>query len=138
MHFKGHATGGAAASELAAGIHGDIDAQVAAILADVRTRRDAAVADYTRRFDRREPTAEAPVVVAVPVLPRISNFDDLDPLRAEPGVTVDFIPPGRALPGDADLVVLPGSIATREFRSDRSRYFPTLDAQGRITGGRFM
>ncbi len=36
---------------------GDIDAQVAAILADVRTRRDAAVADYTRRFDRREPTA---------------------------------------------------------------------------------
>ncbi|MDX2094141.1 MAG: histidinol dehydrogenase [Kofleriaceae bacterium] len=36
---------------------GDIDAQVAAILADVRTRRDAAVTDYTRRFDKREPTA---------------------------------------------------------------------------------
>ena len=34
---------------------GDIDAQVAQILADVRARRDAAVADYTRRFDRREP-----------------------------------------------------------------------------------
>lgn len=36
---------------------GSIDDQVAAILADVRTRRDAAVADYTRRFDKREPTA---------------------------------------------------------------------------------
>ncbi|MBA3457282.1 MAG: histidinol dehydrogenase [Deltaproteobacteria bacterium] len=35
---------------------GEIDAQVAQILADVRTRRDAAVADYTRRFDKREPT----------------------------------------------------------------------------------
>jgi histidinol dehydrogenase len=35
---------------------GDIDAQVARILADVRTRRDAAVTDYTRRFDKREPT----------------------------------------------------------------------------------
>ena len=35
---------------------GDIDAQVAAILDDVRRRRDAAVAEYTRRFDRREPT----------------------------------------------------------------------------------
>lgn len=35
---------------------GDIDAQVAAILDDVRARGDAAVADYTRRFDRREPT----------------------------------------------------------------------------------
>jgi histidinol dehydrogenase len=34
---------------------GDIDAQVANILADVRTRRDAAVADYTRRFDKRDP-----------------------------------------------------------------------------------
>ena len=34
---------------------GDIDAQVAAILADVRRRRDAAVAEYTRRFDKREP-----------------------------------------------------------------------------------
>ncbi|HET9623540.1 MAG TPA: histidinol dehydrogenase [Kofleriaceae bacterium] len=35
---------------------GDIDDQVAAILADVRARRDAAVIDYTRRFDKREPT----------------------------------------------------------------------------------
>jgi len=34
-----------------------VDAAVAAILADVRARRDAAVADYTRRFDRREPVA---------------------------------------------------------------------------------
>jgi histidinol dehydrogenase len=34
-----------------------VDDQVAAIVADVRARRDAAVADYTRRFDHREPTA---------------------------------------------------------------------------------
>src|SRR5256885_11658255 len=33
-----------------------VDDAVAAILADVRARRDAAVADYTRRFDKREPT----------------------------------------------------------------------------------
>ncbi|MGE0713824.1 MAG: cobyric acid synthase [Alphaproteobacteria bacterium] len=51
--------------------------------------------------------------VAVPLLPRIANFDDLDPLRAEPGVAVDFVAPGWALPGDADLVVIPGSKATR-------------------------
>lgn len=52
------------------------------------------------------------IVVAVPVLSRIANFDDLDPLIAEPDVSVDFVEPGRALPGDADLVVLPGSKAT--------------------------
>ena len=51
--------------------------------------------------------------IAVPRLPRISNSDDLDPLRAEPDVVVDLVPPGRALPGDADLVLLPGSKATR-------------------------
>ncbi len=54
----------------------------------------------------------AALKVAVPVLSRIANFDDLDPLVAEPDVEVRFVEPGHALPGDADLVVLPGSKAT--------------------------
>ena len=53
------------------------------------------------------------IKIAVPRLPRISNTDDLDPLRAEPDTVLDLVPPGRALPGDADLVLLPGSKATR-------------------------
>jgi adenosylcobyric acid synthase len=52
------------------------------------------------------------VRIAVPMLPRIANFDDFDPLRQEPEVDLAFIPPGTALPGDADLVILPGSKAT--------------------------
>ena len=51
--------------------------------------------------------------IVVPQLPRMANFDDLDPLSAEPGVTVEILPPGRALPGDADLVLIPGSKSTR-------------------------
>jgi len=50
--------------------------------------------------------------VAVPKLNRIANFDDLDPLSSEPGVTVEIIPAGTPLPGDADLVLIPGSKAT--------------------------
>lgn len=50
--------------------------------------------------------------IAAPLLSRIANFDDLDPLSAEPGVSVNMIPPGRPLPGDADLVVIPGSKST--------------------------
>ena len=50
--------------------------------------------------------------IAVPRLARIANFDDLDPLSATPGVSVEIVPPGRALPGDADLVLLPGSKST--------------------------
>ena len=52
------------------------------------------------------------VVIAVPRLPRISNFDDLDPLAAEPGVDLRIISPGTPLPGEADLVLLVGSKAT--------------------------
>ncbi|MGS1093499.1 cobyric acid synthase [Aquamicrobium terrae] len=50
--------------------------------------------------------------VAVPMLSRIANFDDLDPLRAEPQVEVVFVPPGQHLPQDAGLVVIPGSKST--------------------------
>jgi adenosylcobyric acid synthase len=50
--------------------------------------------------------------VAVPRLSRIANFDDLDPLSSEPNVTVEIIEPGRPLPGDADLVLIPGSKST--------------------------
>jgi len=56
---------------------------------------------------------DAPTLrVVVPVLPRIANFDDLDPLRQTPGVQVEMITRGRALPGYADLVILPGSKST--------------------------
>lgn len=50
--------------------------------------------------------------IAVPRLPRIANFDDLDPLGQEPDVSLEIIEPGRALPGDADLILLPGSKST--------------------------
>ena len=50
--------------------------------------------------------------IAVPVLSRIANFDDLDPLRTEPGVRLTMVRAGSALPGDADLVILPGTKST--------------------------
>ena len=53
-----------------------------------------------------------PIRIAVPVLSRIANFDDFDPLAAEPDVALDMMAPGRAIPGDADLIVVPGSKST--------------------------
>ncbi|WP_431322499.1 cobyric acid synthase [Rhizobium sp. YTU87027] len=50
--------------------------------------------------------------IAVPVFSRIANFDDFDPLRAEPDVELVFVRAGERLPGDAQLVVLPGSKST--------------------------
>jgi len=46
-------------------------------------------------------------------LSRIANFDDLDPLKLEPGVTLTMLRAGQPLPGDTDLVVIPGSKSTR-------------------------
>ncbi|MHC2297189.1 cobyric acid synthase [Rhizobium mongolense] len=56
--------------------------------------------------------ASGALKIAVPVLPRIANFDDLDPLRAEPDVELVFVKPGDRLPGDAALLILPGSKST--------------------------
>lgn len=50
--------------------------------------------------------------VIVPVIPRISNHNDFDPLRLHPGVNLQFIGPDQPIP-PADLIVLPGSKSTR-------------------------
>lgn len=50
--------------------------------------------------------------IAVPQLSRMANFDDLDPLAQEPNVRVTMVPPGQPLPGDADLVLIPGTKST--------------------------
>jgi len=71
--------------------------------------------DSFRSFPRKRESSPVPskrVKIAVPILPHIANFDDLDPLAAEPAVDLVRVRPGAALPGDADLVVLPGSKAT--------------------------
>ena len=63
-------------------------------------------------LDTRDTETRAPIRIAVPRLSRIANFDDLDPLKAEPDVDVLIIAPGEAIPGDVDLILLPGSKAT--------------------------
>ncbi|MCG5241810.1 cobyric acid synthase [Azospirillum doebereinerae] len=63
-------------------------------------------------LDRTRPGSGEGVRIAVPMLSRIANFDDFDPLAQEPGVSLTMVPPGRPLPGDADLVILPGTKAT--------------------------
>ena len=50
--------------------------------------------------------------IVAPMLSRIANFDDADPLRLEPDVEFEWVPPGRALPRDADLIILFGTKST--------------------------
>jgi adenosylcobyric acid synthase len=59
-----------------------------------------------------KPAARAVVKIAVPILPGIANFDDLDPLRMEPAVSLVLVRSGECLPADADLILLIGSKTT--------------------------
>ena len=63
-------------------------------------------------LEKRADRGDGRVIVACPILPRISNFDDLDPLKLEPGVELVMVPPGQPIPAEAALVVLAGSKAT--------------------------
>jgi adenosylcobyric acid synthase len=60
---------------------------------------------------KRETPGEGGVIIAVPLLPHIANFDDLDPLKREPDVRLVFVRRGEPLP-ICDVVLLPGSKAT--------------------------
>ncbi|MCK5930615.1 MAG: cobyric acid synthase [Fulvimarina manganoxydans] len=59
-----------------------------------------------------EQSAPSDLVVAVPRLGRIANFDDCDPIAQEPGVSLVFVEPGDRLPPEARLVLIPGSKST--------------------------
>ncbi|WP_421362018.1 cobyric acid synthase [Agrobacterium rosae] len=59
---------------------------------------------------QRKPGAK--IRIAVPILPHISNFDDLDPLEAEPDVELIRVRPGDVIPADCALVLLCGSKST--------------------------
>jgi adenosylcobyric acid synthase len=53
-----------------------------------------------------------PITIAVPVLPGIANFDDLDPFYLESEVRLVMVKSGETLPVEAALVILPGSKTT--------------------------
>ncbi|MFZ1727355.1 MAG: cobyric acid synthase [Albidovulum sp.] len=57
-------------------------------------------------------TGTGPVKIACLALSRIANFDDLDPLKLEPAVSLKMLRAGEAIPGDTALVILPGSKST--------------------------
>lgn len=90
-------------------------------------------------IDQRQIDKAAQVLkVVVPVLPRISNHTDFDPLRLHPQVDLQFVGPGQAIPA-ADLMILPGS---KSVRSDlaylRANGWDTAVARHLRYGGKVL
>jgi adenosylcobyric acid synthase len=88
---------------------------------------------------RSQRSGSGQVKVAIPMLSRIANFDEFDPLRAEPAIRLELVPPGRPLPGDAALIILPGTKATiADLQFLRAQGWD-IDIQGHVRrGGRVL
>ena len=61
--------------------------------------------------DPIKPVQDASVDIAVIHLPRIANFDDFDPLVAEPGVRLRYVDSTERL-GNPDAIIIPGTKST--------------------------
>jgi len=90
-------------------------------------------------LDKRTAATGGTCVVAVPRLAHIANFDDLDPLRLEPAIRLVVVQRGEPLPGNADLVILPGSKATIADLIDFRRNGWDIDLLAHVRrGGRVL
>lgn len=63
-------------------------------------------------LDRMSAGASDKFTIAIPRLPRMANFDDFDPLIAEPNINVEFINSGETIPQNSKIVILPGTKST--------------------------
>ncbi len=89
--------------------------------------------------DIRTDGAGGKVKIVCLQLSRIANFDDLDPLKLEPGVTVAMVRPGQAIPGDSALVIVPGTKSTRgDLNFLRSQGWDLDLVAHRRRGGRIL
>ena len=63
-------------------------------------------------LEQQRGSSKKTIKIIVIMLPRISNFDDFDPLKNIPDIELIFHPSGSALPMDADVIIIPGTKST--------------------------
>lgn len=83
-------------------------------------------------------SAASRIEIAVPLMPRIANFDDLDALEGETHVKITRIRPGQPLPASAHVVFLPGSKATIADLQFFRRQGWDIDLAGHIRRGGYV
>ncbi|MCG6204351.1 cobyric acid synthase [Rhodopseudomonas sp. HC1] len=100
---------------------------------------DRLPAEDSLALERAAAASRGRLKIAVPRLARVANFDDLDPLVAEPDIDLRWIQPGSPIPADIDVVILPGSKATRSELDMIRREGWDIDIQAHVRrGGRVV
>lgn len=72
-------------------------------------QEDAVILEQSRDAQTDQ---DGKIRIAVPMLSRIANFDDMDPLRLEPNVELGFVRPGTPIPNNIDAIIIPGTKST--------------------------
>jgi adenosylcobyric acid synthase len=88
--------------------------------------------------ERAAAGAKGKLRIVVLVYPRIANFDDFDPLRLDPGIDLVFLGPHQPVPGDAALVVLPGSKSTIADLASLREFGWDVDLRAHLRRGGFV
>ena len=102
-------------------------------------RADRLPAEDSLQLERPADFGGRGLNISVPRLSRVANFDDLDPLAAEPGVALRWVQPGNPIPRDTDVIVLPGSKATRTDLATLQREGWDIDILAHVRqGGRVV
>jgi adenosylcobyric acid synthase len=100
---------------------------------------DRLPAEDSLALERPAETTGGTLNIAIPRLSRVANFDDMDPLAAEPAVNLRWIHPGQPIPAETDVVILPGSKATRTDLSVLRREGWDIDILAHVRrGGRVV
>ncbi len=86
-------------------------------------------------LDLRGRASEGELHVVCLGLSRIANFDDLDPIGIEEGVNLTMLLAGQPIPGDADLVIIPGTKSTRQDLAFLRAQGWDIDLQAHIRRG---
>jgi len=95
--------------------------------------------DTVVQLDAKDARGEQ-LKIAAPMLSRMANFDDADPLKFQPGVDFQFVEPGRAIPQDTDVIILFGTkstVAEMEFVRAQGWHHDIISharAGGRVLG----
>ena len=86
-------------------------------------------------LERADTIGAGKLKIAVLKLARIANFDDLDPLKLEPDITLEIVQPGQPIPGDTDLVIIPGSKSTIGDLADLRKQGWDIDITAHVRRG---
>jgi len=105
------------------------------VLPHLSYARDLPQEDAMSLENAEQSSLQGEIKIAVLRIAHIANFDDFDPLIAEPDVALNWVERGAAIPGDTDLIIIPGSKTTIPDLEDLRAQGWDIDLEAHVRRG---